>query len=425
MRKSGKGEEAMPVKRKTVALALAENVLAATDAATGLAATEACVQGEDGAVLLHAEIPADWQDLTVRLQVIAANGAYDESDPATGGVIEMPIRAGVAVPGPLTVRLSGSDGAGVRRTADCRSLHVTAGAVPAEPAPRLYPYAVHRITGSGGARVTQTENTVYNIDVSGTGGDMLEANYASGAGRANPNKTDHALYAESAELAAAAGDAAAGSALETALRTGWVHLPACAWASPTSFTIPGDWSTALARGCKIRLTQGADKFFFVYPDPAYSNSTGLTTVTVTGGSDYALSGGAISAPYCSSAASPAGFPDWFNWVPAWSAAGSMTYTPAVVTAKFKLAARSLAVSVMGNGTTAGAAASTIRFTLPFVPTADGVALSAFVEDGVNSPCVSAVAYWLSADTVAVAKYDGSNFGLGGGRLVQVGGTLIC
>jgi microcystin-dependent protein len=76
---------------------------------------------------------------------------------------------------------------------------------------------VHSITGSGGALVTKTDDTTVNINVTGAGGDMLQANYASGAGQTNANKIDHALYADSAAVAAASQSAQSGSALESAL----------------------------------------------------------------------------------------------------------------------------------------------------------------------------------------------------------------
>ena len=209
----------MPVKRKTINLSVSGNALTATDAQTGLLTTDAGVQGEDGAVWFHAAVPSDWQDLSVRLQVLALSGGFDESDLAAGGVIDMPLRQALTVPGRLSVRLVGSDTGGVRRTADCVTLTVAPSAVAADPVPHLYPYPVHRITGSGGALVTQTDNSTWNVDVSGTGGDMLKANYASGAGAANANKVDHAVAADTAEAASAA---ASGSALESTINGLWV-----------------------------------------------------------------------------------------------------------------------------------------------------------------------------------------------------------
>ena len=208
----------MPVKRKTINLSVSGNALTATDAQTGIPTTDAGVQGEDGAVWFHAAVPSDWQDLSVRLQVLALSGSFDESDLAAGGVIDMPLRQALTVPGRLSVRLVGSDTGGVRRTADCVTLLIAPSAVAADPVPHLYPYPIHRITGSGGALVTQTDNSTWNVNVTGTGGDMLQENYASGSGQGNANTVDHALYADAAASSANAtnaSSAASGSALET------------------------------------------------------------------------------------------------------------------------------------------------------------------------------------------------------------------
>ena len=231
----------MPIIKKTINLEVQEDTLTATDAVTGAPTTDAGFQGEDGAVLLRLQVPDDWRDLTVRLQVAAANGSCDLSGLPQAGVIEMPLSSLVTVPGGLTVSLLGMSPDGVRRTAQCGSLSVSAVDCPVDAVPQLYPLAfenlyndvannvVRTITGSGGAKVTKTGSTAYNIDVSGTGGDMLQTNYAAGAGAKNSNLVDHAVYADAtgavdsaahadkANLAAAAQSADAGSALETAI----------------------------------------------------------------------------------------------------------------------------------------------------------------------------------------------------------------
>lgn len=233
----------MAVKRKTINLAVEGNTLVATDAETGLPATDAGVQGEDGAVWLHVEVPEDWRDLSVRLQVMASSGDCDVSGLPLAGVIDMPLRSSVTVPGKLIVTLTGTSPEGVRRTAECGSLNITASSCPVDAVSDVYPLAfenlakevatgvVHKITGSGGAKVTKTDDTTYNIDVSGTGGDMLKANYAAGLGASNPNTVDRALYADTtgevenakhagtADTAAAAVSAAEGSELESAINS--------------------------------------------------------------------------------------------------------------------------------------------------------------------------------------------------------------
>ncbi len=243
----------MPVKRETINLNVSGNELNATDADTGLVTTDAGFQGEDGAVWLHVIIPEDWQDLSVRLQILAQSGDIDESGLPLSGVIDMPMRSTVTVPGRLTVTLTGSSADGVRRTAQCQSLIVAPEDCQIDPIPDVYPLAfenlcdevangvVHTITGSGGAKVTQTSGTSFDINVTGVGGDMLQENYAAGTGASNTNIVDHAAYADvtgtansatnaenasSADHATSADNAASGSPLETALNARQMALSA-------------------------------------------------------------------------------------------------------------------------------------------------------------------------------------------------------
>ncbi|CDZ24650.1 hypothetical protein CCDG5_1540 [[Clostridium] cellulosi] len=234
----------MSVRRKVINLKVdSEAQLIATNPETGEIETDAGFQGEDGAVWLHAEVPDDWSGLRVRLQVTASSGECDLSGLAVDGVIDMPLRKNVTVPGRLAVALIGISEEGIRRTAECNTLYITEMHCPVDPAAEVYPTAfenlcnivehnvVHKITGSGGAKVTKTGETTYDINVSGTGGDMLASNYAAGIGKSNTNTTDHALFADtagtvetalhaqSADTAATAADAAPGSNLESALNS--------------------------------------------------------------------------------------------------------------------------------------------------------------------------------------------------------------
>jgi len=197
-------------------------------------------------VWLHANIPTDWQDLSVRLQVQAESGDCDVSGLPLSGTIDMPLRSLVTVPGRLTVTLTGSSADGVRRTAQCQSLFVMYEDCVPDPIPQAYPLAfenlcsevesgvVHTITGSGGAKVTKTNDTTYDINVTGVGGDMLQANFATGTGASNTNIIDHAAYADktgsadtaahadsasNADHASNADNATVGSPLEAAINS--------------------------------------------------------------------------------------------------------------------------------------------------------------------------------------------------------------
>lgn len=56
------------------------------------------------------------------------------------------------------------------------------------------------LIGAGGASIVNNLNGTYTITVTGTGGDMLMANYAAGTGKANPNTTDHAIFSDNAAM---------------------------------------------------------------------------------------------------------------------------------------------------------------------------------------------------------------------------------
>jgi microcystin-dependent protein len=188
----------MPVLRKTINLTVSGNALIATDSVTGLATNDAGVQGEDEAILFHVAIPTDWQDLSVRLKIISQDGGYDFSDLPVTNVISMPLKQGLTMcSGRLTVSLIGSTASGIRKSVDCKTLLVAASAQEIEQVDNIYPYPVRHITGSGGALVTQTSNDTYNINVTGTGGDMLQSNYANGSGQSSANPVDKAIYSNS------------------------------------------------------------------------------------------------------------------------------------------------------------------------------------------------------------------------------------
>ena len=83
------------------------------------------------------------------------------------------------------------------------------------------------------------------------------------------------------------------------------------YVSATSMTVPAADAALMSVGTKIWLNQSGSKYFYV---------TGIagTTITITGGSDYTLANAAITAPYFSNAATPVGFPQWFNYTPTWT-----------------------------------------------------------------------------------------------------------
>jgi hypothetical protein len=90
----------------------------------------------------------------------------------------------------------------------------------------------------------------------------------------------------------------------------WTYASA---AAPNyTFTIATDKTTKYSPGMRIKLTDNSAVKYFIVVKVAYSNPN--TTITVYGGTDYTLAGGAISATFYSMMNIPAGFPmDKTKW----------------------------------------------------------------------------------------------------------------
>jgi len=89
---------------------------------------------------------------------------------------------------------------------------------------------------------------------------------------------------------------------------GWMAADALTYATsdaPTyTVTCTGNQTAKYYPGMRLKLTDSTVKYFII-TDVAYTSST---TLTLYGGTDYTLSGGAITSPYYSSAKAPTGFP---------------------------------------------------------------------------------------------------------------------
>ena len=99
------------------------------------------------------------------------------------------------------------------------------------------------------------------------------------------------------------------------MMTGWVpDQDTWVYVSATSFKIVGkDVRSKFPTGIKLKCTDGGSTKYFYGIGAAMSGSD--TLVTITGGSDYSLSGGAITNPHYSYASKPQGFPNYFNYIP--------------------------------------------------------------------------------------------------------------
>ena len=105
-----------------------------------------------------------------------------------------------------------------------------------------------------------------------------------------------------------------GSAVATShdykISNGWIPLGACTYEgadAPTfTFSLASDMTGILSAGMRIKLTDSTVKYFIITAVGAFS--VGKTIITVYGGTDYTLSGGAITLPYYSIQKAPFGFP---------------------------------------------------------------------------------------------------------------------
>ena len=105
---------------------------------------------------------------------------------------------------------------------------------------------------------------------------------------------------------------------QLAASDGWIDATDETWtyasaAAPNyTFTITTDKTTKYSPGMRIKLTDNGAVKYFIVVKVAYSNP--YTTITVYGGTDYILTGGAISAKFYSMVNIPAGFPmDRTKW----------------------------------------------------------------------------------------------------------------
>lgn len=91
---------------------------------------------------------------------------------------------------------------------------------------------------------------------------------------------------------------------------GWSSLGDCSYEGaddPTyTFSLASDMTGILSVGMRIKLTDSGVQYFIITSVGAFSG--GKTIITVYGGTDYNLSGGAITYPYYSTQKAPLGFP---------------------------------------------------------------------------------------------------------------------
>ena len=178
-----------------------------------------------------------------------------------------------------------------------------------------------------------------------------------------------------------------------------------AYASSTTFTLTGDWTNVLSKGTKIWCKQsGSSKYFYV---TGTSYSTGTTTVTVTGGSDYTVANAAIYDAHYSQASSPAGFPDWFNYTPTYT---NLTVGNGTHSSKFRISNKTVSFRLgftLGNSSSVG---GFITATLPVTSAAlkveEPIGIG-FIQDS-GTAWFGAVARYATTTTVDIAPQNAAS-----------------
>lgn len=202
------------------------------------------------------------------------------------------------------------------------------------------------VTGTDVASFTVQRSTTQYVDSNGAPSNSLllaEVTVSNGASSiSNSNITDRRIVSN------------------LTFNNGWNRFSVTpAYASSTTFTLTGDWTNVLSKGTKIWFKQsGSSKYFYV---TGTSYSTGTTTVTVTGGTDYTVANATIYDAHYSQAESPAGHPIWFNYTPTWT---NVTIGNATVDAKFAIHGRTVEgrIGFTYGGTTS--ISGNITFSLP-------------------------------------------------------------
>lgn len=139
------------------------------------------------------------------------------------------------------------------------------------------------------------------------------------------------------------------------------------YASATTFTITGDFTTVFTKGTRLRFTQTTAKYGVV---KSSAFSTGTTTITLISNTDYSIANAAIASPSYSYADMPPGYPGSFAYTTTWT---GFSANPSGGITRFTVVANRCIVDINqpSNGTSN---ATTLTFSLPVASSFDLFAL---------------------------------------------------
>lgn len=162
------------------------------------------------------------------------------------------------------------------------------------------------------------------------------------------------------------------------LLDGWIMSPAWAYASASTFTISGDYTSVYKLGVRLRWTQTSVKYGVVVSS---SYSAPNTTVTIAVNTDYVVANAAITAQAYSFHTDPIGWPGWFAFTPSFT---GVTVGDGTLTGKYCVIDKSLflGVTLVFGSTTAVTGATTMALPINAV-TANGNGSMRFFDASVG------------------------------------------
>lgn len=149
------------------------------------------------------------------------------------------------------------------------------------------------------------------------------------------------------------------------------------YASATTFTIAGVDRTAIfTKGTRLKFTNNAITVYATVIASAFSTNT---TVTVATNTDYTIANSAITLPFYSYAANPAGWPTWFTFTHNATWNGTPPTTPTTV-AQFSTIGQMCYYRFYQTNTGAGTNNNTITINQPI---ASSISASIYHDGGVG------------------------------------------
>jgi len=199
--------------------------------------------------------------------------------------------------------------------------------------------------------------------------------------------------------------------LQNVSEKGWDTAGTFTYNAANKITVASGAALIYQKGDKIRY-QNNDSGTWLYD---YIITVADTLLTVVGDT---VPNATLTDAYYSHIENPLGFPQTFNWTPAYSAGASMTYTSVSTDfAYFSIKGNICRFILAANGTTGGTAGYQLKATLPIDNIDIYSPVSCLVAD---TNMIGGFGYILNTLIYAM-KYDSSNYGLGANRKIGAEG----